>query len=211
MKNARLEKVVSLLEFNDLICDIGTDHGYLAIIALDKGLKVIEVTDNKIGPLNNAKANLKDSNISFRLADGLDNLNSQVNCVTICGMGGELIKSMLETHLERATELKLVLQPNNNIRLLRKWLNDNFFEIIDEEAVFDLDKYYEILVSRYNPDKIVYNELELYFGPILIKKRPTEMVSHYQELLNHYLNIKESNQTKELDEDIELIKDFLEK
>ena len=55
--NKRLEKVSELIDKFDLLADIGCDHGYLGIMALNKGVKFVQFIDNKIGPLNQAKKN----------------------------------------------------------------------------------------------------------------------------------------------------------
>ena len=46
--NKRLEKVAELLDEYDLLADIGCDHGYLGIMALNKGIKFVQFIDNKI-------------------------------------------------------------------------------------------------------------------------------------------------------------------
>ena len=60
-----------------------------------------------------------------------------------CGVGGELLVEVLKEDLDKAKKLKkLILQPNKNEASLRKFLNDNNFKILNEEVVFDKDKYY---------------------------------------------------------------------
>ena len=41
MKNKRLEKVLSFIEPNDSLADVGCDHGYLALEAIKKGVKKV--------------------------------------------------------------------------------------------------------------------------------------------------------------------------
>ena len=63
MKNKiRLNTVCDLLNSTDTLADIGCDHGYLGILALEKGISFVQFVDNKTGPLNQAKNNLKQYN-----------------------------------------------------------------------------------------------------------------------------------------------------
>lgn len=213
--NKRLEKVSELIDKFDLLADIGCDHGYLGIIALNKGVKFVQFIDNKIGPLNQAKKNCQniDNNmIEFTLASGITKLNDQVNTICICGMGGELICDILEENLDKAKSLnKIILQPNRNEPNLRKYLMNNNFIITNEEIVFENNKYYEIIVCKYVSDQVSYTEEELLLGPILMNKKEEIFVNKWNDKLMEYLRIKDvSNDNFENDKKIEIVKKILE-
>ena len=55
----RLNAALDWIDCNDLLADVGCDHGYLAIEALKKGVPFVQLIDNKEGPLNVAISNLK--------------------------------------------------------------------------------------------------------------------------------------------------------
>lgn len=88
----------SLVKKNGVVADIGTDHGYLPIYLISAGIssKVIAM-DVREKPLERAAMHIKEADLSekieVRLSDGLDKLEEkEADTITICGMGGRLIK-----------------------------------------------------------------------------------------------------------------------
>ncbi len=91
-------------------------------------------------------------------------------------MGGKLIVSILEDNVSLSRSFnRLVLQPNIDANLLRDWLANHQFEIIDEKIVLDEGKFYEIVVATPSKDLIHYNELDIEFGPILRLNKENEV------------------------------------
>ena len=115
----RLQAVADLVP-RELICaDIGSDHGYLPIYLV--GERIIPhaiAADIGKGPLESAAANVRKydlaDKIELRLGNGLTVLRSnEVECVTICGMGGSLMSEILDNSPEVVDALKcMVLEPN---------------------------------------------------------------------------------------------------
>lgn len=196
----RLQKVLEFVDASDKVADIGADHGYLTIAMREKGVDFLQVVENKIGPLNRAKQNLMDyDNIIFSLSDGISDLNSSIDTVTICGMGGLNIVEILENNLDVAKKLhKIIMQANSKTFELREFLTSNGFEIIDEDIVDDGDKYYEIIVSKYtgNNSSLLYHEL--LFGPILLNKKTDTFISYYLGLKQNILDILSKNENREM-------------
>ena len=95
MLSIRLQQVLKYISSDDYVADIGCDHGYLTIAAIEKGVKFVQLIDNKEGPLKVAKKNLQQfediAQVIYTHADGLSNLNHLINVACICGMGGDLI------------------------------------------------------------------------------------------------------------------------
>ena len=95
----RLETAAAWLDSDDILADIGCDHGYLAIYAINNGVKHVQLVDNKKGPLDVAYKNMEEagyqSEVTFTLSDGLSALEEDVNAVSILGMGGDLISKIL--------------------------------------------------------------------------------------------------------------------
>ena len=57
--NDRLKKIGDLVDANSLCLDIGCDHAKLSIYLLkEKNFPFVYASDNKIGPLNQAKENV---------------------------------------------------------------------------------------------------------------------------------------------------------
>ena len=214
--NKRLEKVAELLDKNDILADIGCDHGYLGIMAINKGIEYVQFIDNKSGPLSQAKKNtihIDENKVEFTLASGITRLNDKINTVCICGMGGELICDILEENLSRAKKLnKLILQPNRNEPSLRKFLMDNNFNIYDEEIIYENNKYYEIIVCKYQEEKVIYTEEEVFLGPVLINKKTEIFVNKWNDKLTEFLRIKNvSVDNFENDKKIKIINKILNK
>ena len=93
--NKRLKEVSKLVDDGSSILDVGCDHAFLDIfLAQDKTkkLKKIVASDNKGGPLEQAKNNILQHKLSelieLRLGNGLDVYTSDIDTVIISGMGG---------------------------------------------------------------------------------------------------------------------------
>lgn len=190
----RLHSALDWIECNDLLADIGCDHGYLAIEALKKGIPFVQLIDNKEGPLNVARKNLGQYNFTdqtkFTLASGLLELDPKVTCVAILGMGGELIANILEEGMDKAQNIsKFILEANTKVSILRKYLYDNKFEIISEKIVKENNKYYELILCKKTNNLISYNHLDLEFGPILRKEKSPLFIEKWTDVYNKYQNI----------------------
>ena len=138
----RLKEIAKYLKGYEIACDIGCDHGLVLKYAFDncyikKGIAI----DNKIGPLENAKKNLKDYDCVFYLNDGTKNLDINFNIGIISGMGAETIISILID----SPKTDYILVSHSDIELLRKYLFENNFLIVDEDVIYD--KFYYVLIK----------------------------------------------------------------
>ena len=137
------------------MADIGTDHGYLPIELVQRGIspKVL-ACDVRSGPLQRAKEHVAQAGlqhcIETRLSNGFEQiLPGEVNGAVIAGMGGMLIRDIL---LEESTRPKnilkemkqLILQPQSDWEAVRQTLHSLSFRIDSEKMVIDRDKYYWI-------------------------------------------------------------------
>lgn len=216
MNNQRLNKILDLINVHDCVADIGTDHGYLLIGCMEKGLKFCQGVENKLGPYLVAEANLnnyiQDGRIKLSLSDGLKDLDPLIDTVVIAGMGGELISKIIDESLTKAKTLKkLILEPNVRCYELRKHLNLNGFTIYNEEIINDNDKYYEIMEVKFTNSLPTLSENELLFGPILLKKANPLFITKWQTKLKEYENIKNTSTKKlpNIEEMIERIKEVI--
>ena len=70
----------------------------------------------------------------------------EVQVAIIAGMGGNLIRDILEADLEVVKQFKyMILQPVQNAEVLREYLYKTGYDIIDEEICNDDGKFYEII------------------------------------------------------------------
>ncbi|MCQ6278130.1 tRNA (adenine(22)-N(1))-methyltransferase TrmK [Bacillus sp. EB600] len=188
--SARLETVAHFVPLGSKLADIGSDHAYLPCYLAKKGVITFAVAGEVVsGPFESARRHVEAENltemISVRMGDGLDILEPRdVDCITIAGMGGALITSILERGKEKlGTINRLILQPNISAVTIRKWLLVNNWELIAEEIVEEEGKIYEILVAEQgNPLKPYGPELdtELLVGPFLLKKKGNAFVKKWR-------------------------------
>ncbi len=199
MLKERLQKVLDYIQVDDKMVDVGCDHGYLALAALDKGVSFVQLVDNKKMPLHKAIENLQDfkdsPKVQFTLASGLTKVNETVNVACICGMGGDLIAQIIEESLANAKRLtKLILQPNTKAEHLRKYLNTVHFQIMDETIALENDKYYSILVVKYNENASPLTDVQIKYGPILLEKQPPHFIDYIKKRIIQLDEIIQTNQ-----------------
>ncbi|WP_300382978.1 class I SAM-dependent methyltransferase [Clostridium sp.] len=192
----RLKFIIKNVENTEVLADIGTDHGYIPIYAIQNKIanKVIACDINK-EPLDKAKLNSileeVDENIEFRLGSGLKVLHKkEANVAIIAGMGGNLIRDILEENVEKVKELDyLILQPAQNPEVLREYLYSNEYEVIKEDLCYEENKYYELFkVRKKDGENIKIDSIYYEISPrFLISRHP---------LLKGYLEMKLENYNK---------------
>ena len=162
----RLKMVADMVPQCDIVADIGTDHGYLPIYLTSKGIcKRAIAADINEGPLNAAKKNIaltrvKD-NIETVLSDGLKKIE-KADCVTICGMGGELICEILACRKEGMEHF--VLQPQRSVDVLRRYLAKEGFEIKKEAVSREGDKMYCAFYAHFTGESYSITDKEALLG-----------------------------------------------
>jgi len=186
----RLNWIIEKLDKAKVIMDVGTDHGYIPIYLVRNGIaeKVIASDINK-DPLKKAQINATldgvSDKIDLRLGGGLAPLkNREAEAVIMAGMGGNLIRDILEADFNKVKSLQyLILQPAQNPEILREYLYSSDYEILDEDLCLDEGKYYELFKVRYKSGD--YIKLENIFYEI----SPT-MLSKKLPLLKSYIESK---------------------
>lgn len=171
--DSRLMAIADLVRKDKVFADIGTDHAYLPVYLVEKGIiKKAIAADLRVGPLENAKEAVVSygyaDQIELRLSDGLDNFKeNEAQEIAVAGMGGLLISSFIErTKWLKNEDIHLILQPMTHIEELRKTLFDNGFVIDREVVAKDGDKLYIILSVYYYSDMTAYTDLDLIVGKL---------------------------------------------
>lgn len=196
----RLECVLKYIE-GEVLVDLGCDHGYLAIDAIKSGkAKYAYALDVNELPLENANKNIKQANldksIKTVLSNGLDDFNESFDCLTICGMGGILMCDILKRGLNKLKNVKrIILEPNNNQNIVRKFLNENNFLIKNEDLCYEKGHIYEIIIVEHG--KMNLSEMEIDFGPINLKNRSELFIKKYQAILDNLTNSLSSTTNNE--------------
>ena len=177
----RLATVAKYVPQGARLADIGSDHAYLPVfLAKNKGLSFAIAGEVVVGPYQSAEGKVASEGlteiISVRLGDGLEVIEpDEVDCITIAGMGGALITSILERGKDKLFSVKrLVLQPNISAISIRVWFLENNWELIAEEIIEEDGKIYEVLVGEkgepYKPYGKTVDE-GLLLGPFLAQRK----------------------------------------
>jgi tRNA (adenine22-N1)-methyltransferase len=167
----RLKAVAGLVRLGVIVADIGTDHAYLPVYLVSKGLNPLAYAcDVAEGPLLSAEQTVKRFNafekVKLIKADGLCGVD-YADDVVIAGMGGELIAAILarcEFIINKA--VSLVLQPMTAAPELRNYLCQAGFEIKKELVVREGEKLYVVISASYNGNKFIPDELFLQTGKL---------------------------------------------
>ncbi len=204
----RLIQIAGLVKGKRL-ADIGTDHGYLPIYLLDKGVIDYAVcSDIKKGPLANAEKNIKkfgfENKTRLCLADGLCGiLPNEADTAVIAGMGGEMIAHILEAGIPAGIEY-FVLQPMRNVDILRKRLHTLGLRISDERLCFDKDKYY-IIICAEKGQETSWSDEQYLVSPLL-KKDPLWVEYSAKEKTKLLRNLSELEKSDDEDKKTEIKK-----
>lgn len=146
------------------LADVGCDHGYMAEYVLKHDLaEKVYISDVSAGSLKKAEKLLSrymeaGSCVSV-LADGMQGLPSDCDCVLIAGLGGEeIVKILSEGYLPE----KFVLQPMKNAEKVRRFLVERGC-CITEDDTFGEGYFYD-LISGENKGGSDYTERDFLFG-----------------------------------------------
>lgn len=190
----RLKTIADFVPLNSIVGDIGTDHGYLPVYLIEKRIskKVIasDISKNSLEKIIQlVKLKGLEDKIDIRLGDGLEVFKQfEVDTLVIAGMGGLLIRDILDKNKEITDSIvNFILQPNMASKELREYLYENSFEIVDEKLVKEAGKFYEIIFAKRGKD-YVEDDIYLEFGKrLFLNKDPL-----LKEYVQHKITMMES-------------------
>lgn len=216
----RLYAVANFVRADSTVADVGTDHAYLPIylVRTKKALSAI-ASDINEGPYLRAKKNVEAAGLSEKISTlctaGLCGIEKFAPTdVLICGMGGELIASILsDAPWTKNERIRLILQPMTHSEILRAFLIENGYSIIGE-ALAKEEKIYQIICAEYTgiADE-TYTDAELLFGKRSAHKTPEllpEAVDRYVSTLQKIKLGKEEGSADTSSEDklIKILKEY---
>ncbi|MCS4485545.1 tRNA (adenine(22)-N(1))-methyltransferase [Staphylococcus americanisciuri] len=171
--NRRLQKVSEYI-IGDQLADIGSDHAFLPMYALEQGQIQSAIAGEVIpGPYKAAVTSVErhgyQNHIDIRLGNGLTILNPEtdhVDTITICGMGGPLIAKILNEGFKHVPyRPRFVLQSNIQSEPIRQFLQSNGYQIVTETLIKERAHIYEIIVA--DAGSMTLSSRDLKFGPFL--------------------------------------------
>lgn len=186
----RLERVAAHVPLGARLADIGSDHAYLPVALMRRGLIDAAVAGEvALTPFQAATRTVRENGFAQRIivrrANGLDAIEAEdrITAISLCGMGGETIRDILDNGKVRLDgDARLILQPNGGEQPLRRWLMENGYRIVVEEVLRENRFDYEIIVAdRSGP--VTYGEEELFFGPLQMHVRSAAFLLKWQRML----------------------------
>lgn len=202
----RLERVAAQVPHGARLADIGSDHAYLPVALVRRGIVVAAVAGEvAVTPFHAAERTVRENDLQqrivVRLANGLDAIESAdgITAISLCGMGGETIRDILDAGKARLSgQERLILQPNGGEEPLRRWLMEHGYRIGYEEVLLENRFDYEIIVADF-AGSVTYTQEQLYFGPLLMQERSLAFVAKWQRrlrlkqrTLNHFSRASQS-------------------
>lgn len=153
----RLRAIAGLIDDGAAVADIGTDHGYLPVYLAQAGCsrRIIGI-DSSPGSLEHARRSAEkygvEDKIELICVSGLKCIEpGDADTIVIAGVGGETIMGILDDAPWTAAAcasgaLKLILQPQTKLDVLKKFLHDKGYNVNSETTVADRGREYIILV-----------------------------------------------------------------
>lgn len=211
MISARLLQIAMLVEKNKVVFDVGSDHALLPCFLVENKISdKVYAGEIAKGPLEKVKETVEKHHLEGKVipvfSDGLAKAEDDVDIVIIAGMGYHTIKHIIDSCEVERYQYFLV-QSNTDVDLLRKYLSDHMYTIEDERVVFD-GFYYQII--RFSADlHDPYTDLEIKYGPILLRRRDEVFLAYLNDILNRYKEINQKAHKEEYEEKIREIERIL--
>ena len=173
----RLEAAVGLGRPGKRFADVGTDHAYLPIALVTRGLSDGGIaTDIRDGPVSSARRNVAEAGLSSEITvlkrDGLDGVEAySPEDIYILGMGGELIRDIISKSSYAANPgVRLILQPMTKPEALRVYLAEAGFRTVDERLVGTGRRIYQLISAEYDGRVTQLSDAEALLGKINISR-----------------------------------------
>lgn len=182
--------MLAALEPCELLADVGTDHGYVPIAAVTRGLAAAAIAaDLRAAPLSVARRHVERAGVQDRVrlvqSDGLRGLvHLPIDAVVLAGMSGTLI-----ARLCGATPMpslrQLVAQANTGARDLRAWAHESGWHLQGEQLVEEGGRFFTVCAFG-RADRGAYavpgwTLADLFHvGPLLLARRDPAALRYYQ-------------------------------
>ena len=196
----RLQAIADMISPCNVLADVGTDHGYIPIYAVEQHIakKAIAMDINR-GPIERAASHIAghglEAYIETRCCDGVAALGAgEADCVVIAGMGGGLVLHILsdgEAVCKQAKEL--ILQPQSELERVRAYLWTNGYVILEENMVLEDEKFYPMMRVHYEKEHAAcVDELSYLYGKKLLNSQNKVLLQYLQQEKRIYDGIRQN-------------------
>ena len=145
-------EVIANIPKDARIVDVGSDHGKVPVYLLRNNIVEYAIASD-ISPysLEKAKALAERHNIinriDFRVGDGLDTIKEgECDTAIVAGLGARLIIEILARN--KISLDRYILVPHQKPEMLRDYLNDNGYILINSKLVLSQKKWYTVFVAE---------------------------------------------------------------
>lgn len=211
--SGRLQALVEMVTPGMRVVDVGCDHGFVSISLVQRGISPsVLAMDVRKGPLSRAQEHIAEYGcaeyIETRLSDGLQEYREGEADSLICaGMGGRLMMKILEEGRQKAQGLQeLILQPQSELSLFRRFLRKEGYCLLDENILYEEGKYYFLMKVRYKgavqtadpvvevsaEEMVIPQILADKFGPLLLQRRSLVLKQFLQDSLENMSQIEQN-------------------
>ena len=151
----RLSMIVNMCEPCDIIADVGTDHGKVAIAIANRNIsKSVLAIDNKKGPIEICKKNASIylnegcSKFNISLSNGIEQLDKNASSgIVITGIGYDNLIDILSSINEYNFKY-LILSPHTKITKLLIYLDKVGIQVLKQENIYEDDQCYYIIKGK---------------------------------------------------------------
>ena len=211
MLSPRLLQIAMMVDRNKIVFDVGSDHALLPCFLVENNIcPKVYAGEIAEGPFNKVKETIRKNDLEGLVvpvfSDGLAKAADDVDIVVIAGMGYHTIKHILE-QCDVSRYQYFLVQANNNVELLRRYLSEHYYTIEDEKVVYD-GFYYQII--RFSADlHDPYTDLEIRYGPILLKRRDEVFLAFLEDQLERLKAVNMQARKPEYAEKIKELENLL--
>ena len=193
MLDERLSLAASLYEPCEWGADIGTDHAFLPCYLLRTNtcghMIAADVSEKALA---RARENLTRQRLIDRaevvLADGLDAVSRPCGCISIMGMGGELMGKILRKGQDRLQNAVLVLGAHTELHLVREAIRDVGYHIVQERLCRAAGRFYVFWRAEVGAEEV--SAADIRYGSMLWQEK-TPLLQEYAQWRRRVLQDKE--------------------
>ena len=149
------------------------------------------LTDISPDALENARREIIHCGLSekadLRLGDGLSPISEACDVISITGMGGQTIRSILLSGRDRLQNASLIVSAHTDWHLIRQTVMEIGYHLDREEPCFASGRYY--LVLRARPGAAVLSDREIRLGGPLFSSR-SPVLPRFLERRHQILSVR---------------------